>query len=151
MRLLKIDMHGHLRLTKDFTKETPPYAILSHTWGEDEDEVTFEDLKKSSWTGKQGCAKIHFCGTQARKDALDYFGVDTCCINKANLTELSESITSMFRWYQNAEKCYVYLSDVTASRSDVGQTCPSRKYGRGESWLGTQDWSVAQRGEKGVL
>jgi ankyrin repeat protein len=38
--------------------------------------------------------------------------VDTCCIDKKNLVELSKAITSMFRWYRDAVKCYVYLSDV---------------------------------------
>jgi hypothetical protein len=38
--------------------------------------------------------------------------VDTCCIDKANCTELLKATNSMFRWYQNAEKCYVFLSDV---------------------------------------
>ncbi|KAF2464685.1 WD40 repeat-like protein [Lindgomyces ingoldianus] len=36
---------------------------------------------------------------------------DTFCINKSNNTELSEVINSMFRWYRNADICYVYLSD----------------------------------------
>jgi hypothetical protein len=49
--------------------------------------------------------------------------VDTCCINKANYAELPEAITSMFRWYHNAVKCYVYLSDVSARKRDYnGQT-----------------------------
>jgi hypothetical protein len=29
--------------------------------------------------------------------------------------ELSEAINSMFRWYKDAAKCYVYLSDVSIS------------------------------------
>jgi Heterokaryon incompatibility protein (HET) len=35
-----------------------------------------------------------------------------CCIDKTDLTELSESINSMFRWYKNAAICYAYLSDA---------------------------------------
>ncbi|KAF2468277.1 HET-domain-containing protein, partial [Lindgomyces ingoldianus] len=34
------------------------------------------------------------------------------CINKLTSNELSTAINSMFRWYQRATKCYVYLSDV---------------------------------------
>jgi hypothetical protein len=26
------------------SKATPPYTILSHTWGKDEDEVSFKDI-----------------------------------------------------------------------------------------------------------
>ena len=42
-------------------------------------------------------------------------GVDTCCIDKSSSAELSKAISSMFRWYQNADKCYVFLSDVSTS------------------------------------
>ncbi|KAF2818070.1 hypothetical protein CC86DRAFT_435377 [Ophiobolus disseminans] len=41
----------------------------------------------------------------------------TCCINKSNNAELSEAIISMFCWYKNAERCYVYLSDVSSRPS----------------------------------
>ena len=113
MRLLTIDPNGELTLTKD---GTPPasYAILSHTWGpDDDDEVTFDDLQNKTGTNKTGYAKLWFCANQAEKDGLEYFWIDTCCINKANHVELSKTITSMFRWYQEATKCYVYLPDVS--------------------------------------
>jgi hypothetical protein len=45
--------------------------------------------------------------------------VNTCCTDKANHTELSEAIASMFRWYRDAAKCYVYLSDVTVRKRDI--------------------------------
>lgn len=57
--------------------------------------------------------KIRFCSTQAAADGLQYFWVDTCCIDKSTSDELSTAINSMFRWYQGAAKCYVYLSDVS--------------------------------------
>ncbi|KIW10708.1 hypothetical protein PV08_11672 [Exophiala spinifera] len=118
MRLLKYDDQGTLSLTEDLHDHIPPYAILSHTWAEDQDEVTFDDLKQDSFQSKAGYAKIRFCGEQARKDGLDYFWVDTCCINKANNTEYSEAINSMFRWYRDATQCYVYLSDVPVHSVD---------------------------------
>jgi hypothetical protein len=43
----------------------------------------------------------------------------TRCIDKWNDTELSDAINSMFRWYRNAAKCYVYLQDVSRSALDV--------------------------------
>jgi hypothetical protein len=95
----------------------PPYAILSHTWKEGQ-EVTFADLKNLDKAedidarSKEEYQKLRFCAQQAKRDGLDYFWVDTCCIDKANNTELSEAINSMFRWYQNAKRCYVFLSDV---------------------------------------
>ncbi|PQE04625.1 hypothetical protein CJF30_00004429 [Rutstroemia sp. NJR-2017a BBW] len=63
--------------------------------------------------GKAGYEKIRFCARQAEHDSLQYFWVDTCCIDKSNNTELSEAINSMFRWYHDATRCYVYLSDVS--------------------------------------
>ena len=79
MRLLKFDSNGELSLLKDFFEDIPSYAILSHTWGADDDEVTFNDLKDGSAKSKAGYAKIQFCGEQARRDDLQYFWVDTCC------------------------------------------------------------------------
>jgi hypothetical protein len=118
MRLLHLNPRGQLSLTEDLVSNIPPYAILSHTWGDDADEVTFDDLKRGISTIKAGYTKLQFCENQARKDKIDYFWVDTCCINKANHGELPEAITSMFRWYRDAIKCYVYLSDVTTDKRD---------------------------------
>jgi hypothetical protein len=80
MRLLKFDDQGELRLTGNLQDDIPRYAILSHTWGDDKDEVDFDDLIHQSSKNKAGYAKIRFCGEQAKKDNLDYFWVDTCCI-----------------------------------------------------------------------
>jgi hypothetical protein len=52
----------------------------------------------------------------------EFSRTDTVCINKANHAELSEAITSMFRWYRDAVKCYVYLLDVVAHNDDNVQT-----------------------------
>ncbi|KAG9379942.1 HET domain containing protein [Pyrenophora tritici-repentis] len=133
MRLLYTLSDGTLRWTKDIirSEEIPPYAILSHTWGEQ--EVIFDNLKsldnvkdvvakkEADWN------KIHFCARQAERDGLDYFWVDTCCIDKANNTELSKAINSMFRWYQNAEKCYVFLADVGSDTLEANGESPFRQ------------------------
>ncbi|KAH8679631.1 vegetative incompatibility protein HET-E-1 [Tricladium varicosporioides] len=111
MRLLECK-NGAFTLTKDIIDDIPQYAILSHTWGADTEEVSFRDLMDGRGKGKTGYRKIQFCGEQARHDSLQYFWVDTCCIDKSNSTELTEAINSMFCWYRNAAKCYVYLSDV---------------------------------------
>jgi hypothetical protein len=113
MRLLELKNHGEFSLTKDLIGNIPPYAILSHTWGADTEEVSFKDLISGTGKSKAGYGKIRFCGEQAGRDGLQYFWVDTCCIDKSNNNELSEAINSMFRWYCNAAKCYVYLPDVS--------------------------------------
>ncbi|PQE21863.1 hypothetical protein CJF31_00007706 [Rutstroemia sp. NJR-2017a BVV2] len=82
-------------------------------------EVTYHDLISGAGKSKSGYEKIKFCGEQAAKDGLRYFWVDTCCIDKSDPAELSNAINSMFRWYRNAKKCYVYLTDVSTSGDDV--------------------------------
>jgi hypothetical protein len=42
------------------------------------------DIVKKCGTSKTGHAKLQFCGKQAKKDGLEYFWVDTWCINNAN-------------------------------------------------------------------
>ncbi|KAI9777861.1 MAG: hypothetical protein M1839_008538 [Geoglossum umbratile] len=117
MRLLLCSNTGEFRLTKDLVGDDviPRYAILSHTWKEGQ-EVTFKDLMDGTGKSKTGYDKIQFCGQQAKRDRLQYFWVDTCCIDKSNNVELQEAINSMFRWYQNAAKCYIYLSDVSTAK-----------------------------------
>ena len=116
MRLLYYDEHGELGIVSFDDRATPPYAILSHTWGADAEEVTFADLATGDGKAKRGYEKIRFCGQQARQDGLQYFWVDTCCIDKMDKAELSHAIRSMFRWYQNAARCYVYLADVSTRK-----------------------------------
>src|SRR5205085_2820987 len=43
---------------------------------------------------------------------------DTVCIDKSNNNELTEAINSMFRWYGNAARCYVYLLDILVRTQD---------------------------------
>jgi hypothetical protein len=119
MRLLQYNDSG-FSLTKDFAGgDIPEYAILSHTWEADSEEVTFEDLMDDTWRNKAGYHKIRFCGEQARRNGLRYFWVDSCCIDKSSSAVLSEAIISMFRWYHNAVKCYVYLADISRPALDA--------------------------------
>lgn len=115
MRLLQYSESDKLSIHSFDNGDIPPYAILSHTWGADGDEVTFADLQTGNGKIKLGYEKILFCGRRARHDGLQYFWVDTCCINKNDNAELAFSIRSMFRWYFDAARCYVYLSDVSGT------------------------------------
>ena len=148
MRLLQRSADGTFSLTADLVNEDTihPYAILSHTWGADAAEVTFEDLENGVGKAKPGYEKIRFCGEQARQDGLQYFWIDTCCIDKSNHVELQYAINSMFRWYQNAKKCYVYLSDVlTAKRkaSDDFSKCTWETAFRRSKWF-TRGWTLQE-------
>jgi hypothetical protein len=79
MRLLQHSGSGDFSFTKDLVgdDQIPPYAILSHTWGSDTDEVTFEDLANGTGTDKAGYEKIRFCGEQARKIFPCWYCLDT--------------------------------------------------------------------------
>ena len=148
MRLLLRSDTSEFSLTKDLVGNDliPPYAILSHTWGADDEEVTFEDMTNGTGKDKPGYEKIRFCGEQARQDGLQYFWVDTCCINKANDAELSQAINSMFRWYRNATRCYVYLSDVSSPAFDTNNECNPRPWEsdfRKSRWF-TRGWTLQE-------
>lgn len=101
--------------------EIPGYAILSHTWtGE---EISFHEMKEGFHSGfkglknKPGWNKIEGTCRLAKEvsvshEPCDFVWIDTCCIDKSSSAELQEAINSMFRWYENARVCFVYLSDV---------------------------------------
>ena len=112
MRLLQRTKNGGISLTRDITADIPQYAILSHTWGREDDEVTLSDITNGTAKKKAGYEKIRFCSEQAARDGLQYCWVDTCCFDKKSSAEVSENINSMFRFYKKASKCYVYLADV---------------------------------------
>ena len=118
MRLLKANDDDTFSFNTFSEPTIPPYAILSHTWGSDSEEVTFKDIADRTGSDKAGYQKLRFCGNQAKAHGLRYFWADTCCIDKSNEKELTTAINSMFRWYQNAARCYVYLSDVSVRTQD---------------------------------
>ncbi|KAH8780655.1 heterokaryon incompatibility protein-domain-containing protein [Hyaloscypha finlandica] len=124
--------------------DIPEYAILSHRWGAE--EVTLADLTNGNGKRMAGYSKLQFCGEQAKRDGLHYFWVDTCCIDKSNSTELAEAINSMFRWYQKAAKCYVYLSDVSIRKrkaSDTSTECTWESAFRVSEWF-TRGWALQE-------
>lgn len=147
MHLLKYDEDGRLTIPSFEDGAIPPYAILSHTWGADAEEVTFADLAEGGGgKHKPGYKKIRFCGAQAQQDGLQYFWVDTCCIDKSDQAELSLSIRSMFRWYQNATKCYVYLSDVSAKKRKLDDMLTQSTWEptfRSSRWF-TRGWTLQE-------
>jgi hypothetical protein len=112
----------------------PPYAILSHTWGDD--EVTFRDIDERPQEAllKAGFKKISGCCTRAKADGYQWAWVDSCCIDKRSSAELSEAINSMFRWYRQTTVCYVYLDNISIqgmSASPTDEFSKSRWFLRG--------------------
>ncbi|KAI1566051.1 HET domain containing protein [Pyrenophora tritici-repentis] len=127
MRLLNAKTY---QLHSELGQDKPKYAILSHTW--EEEEVLFEDIRRASRAqieSKRGFYKIQRACEQALADGYDFVWIDTCCINKGSSAELSEAINSMFRWYTEASVCYAYLSDAGYGKELSLSHC--RWFGRG--------------------
>ncbi|KAI9148849.1 Vegetative incompatibility protein [Paramyrothecium foliicola] len=115
MRLINVKTSSLEEFHED---QVPAYAILSHTWGVEAEELTFQDVEEGNVQKSGiGSTKFRFCCQQAEEDGYTHVWIDTCCINKADMVELSEAINSMFRWYERAAVCYVYLSDVAGNQN----------------------------------
>lgn len=134
MRLLHSNT---LKLHEFIGSQTPPYAILSHTWGEE--EVSFQELQAGKPSEKKGFEKIKRCSEIAAEDGFDWVWVDTCCIDKTSSAELSEAINSMYRWYQLAEVCYALLSDVPSDEDPYAEGSAFRK----SRWF-TRGWTLQE-------
>jgi hypothetical protein len=147
IRLLQRKPNGEIVFREPTTSDVPTYAILSHTWGKE--EVIFQDMEVgadiSKTMGKAGWSKIDFCAKQAAADGLEYFWIDTCCIDKRSAVELSAAINSMFQWYQEAVRCYVYLSDVsTRDEGQSGQSNPVWEAAFRRSRWFTRGWTLQE-------
>jgi hypothetical protein len=149
MRLLKRSSDDDFELIFVNDDNPPPYAILSHTWittPTESHEVTYNELVAGIRKDKAGYEKIRFCSERAAADNLTYFWVDTCCIDKSTSDELSAAINSMFRWYQGATKCYVYLSDVSmadeVTDAEASQTTWEEAFRRSR-WF-TRGWTLQE-------
>jgi hypothetical protein len=137
MRLL--DTHN-VKIKEVRDDEIPPYAILSHTW--DEEEVIFQDMEGNCEKDKKGYEKVQNCCSVAEANGFDYVWMDTCCIDKTSSAELSEAINSMFYWYQRAEVCYAYLADVPSDIVD-GQADGNNLDFSKSRWF-TRGWTLQE-------
>jgi tetratricopeptide (TPR) repeat protein len=143
MRLLHFDAQDRLILTDFRRKSIPPYAILSHRWSDS--ETLIEDVSNGNYKQKQeGYQKLRFCAEQAAKDRLQFFWIDTCCIDRWDKNERSKAINSMFQWYQNAARCYVFLSDVlVSSATNASQRSSWEVLFRDSKWF-TRGWTLQE-------
>lgn len=117
MRLLNV--HS-LKFRQFHDRSVPSYVIASHRWttgeeGEDR-EATFLDVQEGGDKKKdtKGYKKVLDFAVYVKKHVagVEWLWIDTCCINKQDAQETSESINSMFRWYRDAAVCLAYLADV---------------------------------------
>ncbi|CAN9211941.1 unnamed protein product [Alternaria alternata] len=143
MRLLHYNALGRLVLTDFRGKTIPPYAILSHRWSDS--EILIEDISNEAYKEKEeGYRKLQFCAERAAQDELQYFWIDTCCIDRWNNNERSKAINSMFQWYKNAIRCYVFLSDVSVSTAtEPAQYSDWEASFRASAWF-TRGWTLQE-------
>ncbi|KAI6151182.1 heterokaryon incompatibility protein-domain-containing protein [Pisolithus tinctorius] len=127
--------------TEVFTElddKTTSYVIVSHRWGA---EVSYKEMirlmrmeeQEREQVGQRGGYKkiVESC-KQAMKDGYRWLWIDTCCIDKRSSAELSEAINSMYRWYRNSQKCYVYLNDVDEPALPTEQDFS--RFGKSNGW-----------------
>lgn len=92
-------------------EQAPPYAILSHTWGDGEVSLAeFQRLDEHT-RAKPGFSKIQKTCDIAEAHDIAHVWVDTCCIDKTSSAELSEAINSMYSYYRRATVCFAYIND----------------------------------------
>lgn len=118
MRLLHMTEDESFALTRNYSSESevPPYAILSHRWPDDGEDVVYDDIVgEKTVCNKRGCCQLVATARTAERLRVQYTWMDTCCIDKTKASDISEAIRSMYRWYERAEMCYVYLRDVSVS------------------------------------
>jgi hypothetical protein len=126
-----------LELSEFLENATPAYAILSHTW--ENEEVSFQDMQGPNAKKKAGYAKIQKCCEQAAQEGYEYVWIDTCCIDKSSSAELSEAINSMYVWYKNAETCYAYLADLDISNASL----EAPEFFKKSRWF-TRGWTLQE-------
>ncbi|KAH7323104.1 heterokaryon incompatibility protein-domain-containing protein [Stachybotrys elegans] len=140
MRLIKtssLDRPEGLVFEQFHSGRLPSYAILSHTWGDD--EVTWDDFQKGTATQKPRFRKIRHSCLQATSEGFEWIWIDSACIDKSSSAELSEAINSMYQWYQQAEICYAYLEGVSAT---VDATLSTGEFAKCK-WF-TRGWTLQE-------
>ncbi|KAF2666228.1 HET-domain-containing protein, partial [Microthyrium microscopicum] len=142
-----------MKLEEFHDRQIPPYAILSHTWGER--EATYQDF--CSWISDSaadglypepthpGLEKIKSFAVWAHNSGHEHIWVDTCCIDKSSSAELSEAINSMYKWYRNSQICCVYLVDVPpyGTNHDLELLVGWERKFRESRWL-TRGWTLQE-------
>lgn len=165
--------------THNFTLESfpePPsqsYACLSYTWGTPpHGEVSHRDVvgcgarspkadygtlkdraSLPAWARRdtESARRVVGACSRAREVGIKYLWVDTICIDRTSLADISEAINSMYRWYRQATVCYAHLSDLAPSAlpstDDVASAmadCSLDETSLGRSRWFTRGWTLQE-------
>ncbi|TBU21077.1 heterokaryon incompatibility protein-domain-containing protein, partial [Dichomitus squalens] len=98
-----------------FDHQRVRYVILSHVWATR--EATYQDVLETQKVSGLNVVsrlpdKLRGLCNAAQNAGYDFVWADTCCIDRTNSDEISDSITSMYSWYREADQCFAYLHDV---------------------------------------
>lgn len=140
IRLLEVERYELPHEDEIKRQQGLPYVIFSHVW--QQKEILFDDVPQFKiwartpspppWAKSDSAKKVQAtCRAvlQRYQEKILHLWLDTVCINKKNLTELSMSINSMYRWYKQAQACFVYLEDFPSK--DVSVWTESKWFIRG--------------------
>jgi len=167
--VLRIEASGEFQSETEVLKRFSDSGLegleLSHCWSTKEgEEIGFEEMMtlgkkrgREALQERQGYKKIVGSCNQARHDGLLWLWVDTCCIDEP---ERAEALKLMYKWYQQATKCYAYLHDLVGDTLPTGVSdCKLRWFFRGWTLqelvaprvvlFFNQDWDLI--GDKGKL
>lgn len=113
-------------LNEFFGANTPPYAILSHRW--EEEEVTFQDLLGDRGQNMKGWSKIIGCCNKAIKDGLEFAVSESVAIHPSpsdlRLSRLTP-VVSTRRVVQSSARQSILCSGGTRTQKSVTHTFPT--------------------------
>ena len=138
MRLLDTK---NIELHEFHGESVPSYAILSHTWGDE--EVSYQLFPKPEGKSLAGYKKITACCKLAAAQGWHYVWIDTCCIDKTSSAELSEAINSMWKWYEDSGLCLAYLVDCLGHEDDASDSTVVFRQVRNSKWF-TRGWTLQE-------
>lgn len=92
------------------------YAMLSHVW--EGKEPTFQDVNvvESVWKLDPSLTndKLRKFCELVRDDGYRWAWSDTCCIDKMTSTLLNQSLTSMYKWYEESAATLVLIANMVS-------------------------------------
>jgi hypothetical protein len=130
MRLINV----HTRQLSEFWGlDVPPYSILSHCWGPE--EVTYQEI--SSLVSSPSTSTES--GYMAKSG---YLKINSACLQSS--AELSESINSMYKWYENSMVCYALLDGESSHLSVYdSKACDVQEDHLEDKWF-TRGWTLQE-------
>ncbi|KAJ4355620.1 uncharacterized protein N0V89_003640 [Didymosphaeria variabile] len=80
----------------------------------------------------------------ASDEGATHIWIDSCCINRDNSSELTEALNSMYRYYEEATKCLVYLHDFEGPSKPHDKKVSVESYDFSKSEWFTRGWTLQE-------